>query len=301
MEESDNKGVPPYRFNAKELDEETGLYYYGARYLDPTSVGWLSVDPLFEKYAGMSPYNYCAGNPVRYIDPNGESTHISEDGTVIGVNNDNDLGVYINAKDTEDKPKFIFNEYEKMCSDKNRIKVSYIGGKKIGETEYWDEFISPETGEIFSGIKIRQNDSFDEIVERYHDKAQREDLKTVASKSGGGGEYDVKYHLGMYGAKLEGKYVTTRSVGNYLAAYNAATCTYFKCHISFETFQKLAGALHIEESHGKHLTFTQKASIVISGKYSGCSDEKAFQTPPTFGEVSYQYRMSKKGWNHANK
>lgn len=68
MEESDNEGVPPYRFNAKELDEETGLYYYGARYLDPTSVGWLSVDPLFEKYVGMSPYNYCAGNPVVMID-----------------------------------------------------------------------------------------------------------------------------------------------------------------------------------------------------------------------------------------
>lgn len=32
---------------------------------------WLSVDPLFEKYAGMSPYNYCAGNPVKYIDPDG--------------------------------------------------------------------------------------------------------------------------------------------------------------------------------------------------------------------------------------
>ncbi len=32
---------------------------------------WLSVDPLFEKYAGMSPYNYCAGNPVKLVDPDG--------------------------------------------------------------------------------------------------------------------------------------------------------------------------------------------------------------------------------------
>ena len=36
----------PYLFNSKELDEETGLYYYGARYLNPTSGMWLSVDPL---------------------------------------------------------------------------------------------------------------------------------------------------------------------------------------------------------------------------------------------------------------
>ncbi|MCQ2082446.1 MAG: hypothetical protein MJZ11_12380, partial [Lachnospiraceae bacterium] len=39
--------------------------------LDPTSVGWLSVDPLFEKYVGMSPYNYCAGNPVKLVDTDG--------------------------------------------------------------------------------------------------------------------------------------------------------------------------------------------------------------------------------------
>ena len=61
----------PYLFNAKELDEETGLYYYGARYLDPTGTRWLSVDPLFEKYVGMSPYNYCAGNPVKLVDVDG--------------------------------------------------------------------------------------------------------------------------------------------------------------------------------------------------------------------------------------
>lgn len=61
----------PYLFTAKKLDEETGLYYYGARYLDPTHAAWLSVGPLFEKYVGMTPYGYCAGNPVGLVDPNG--------------------------------------------------------------------------------------------------------------------------------------------------------------------------------------------------------------------------------------
>jgi len=68
----------PYKFTpvptsvgSKELDEETGLYYYGARYYDPKISLWLSVDPLAEKYPGMSPYNYTAGNPVKYIDPTG--------------------------------------------------------------------------------------------------------------------------------------------------------------------------------------------------------------------------------------
>ena len=61
----------PYKFNGKELDEETGLYYYGARYLNPTSSVWYGVDPLFEKYPSLSAYNYCAGNPINAIDPDG--------------------------------------------------------------------------------------------------------------------------------------------------------------------------------------------------------------------------------------
>jgi len=56
----------PYKFNAKELDEETGLYYYGARYYDPRSSVWISVDPLAE--ITMESYSYCGNNPVNYID-----------------------------------------------------------------------------------------------------------------------------------------------------------------------------------------------------------------------------------------
>ncbi len=61
----------PYKFNGKELDAETGLYYYGARYYDPSAALWLGVDPLAEKYPDVSPYVYCAGNPVVRIDPDG--------------------------------------------------------------------------------------------------------------------------------------------------------------------------------------------------------------------------------------
>lgn len=60
-----------YKYNGKELDAETGLYYYGARYYDPVISNWLSVDPLAEKYPGWSPYNYTLNNPMIYIDPDG--------------------------------------------------------------------------------------------------------------------------------------------------------------------------------------------------------------------------------------
>ena len=61
----------PYLFNGKELDMETGLYYYGARYMEPNTSIWYGVDPLSEKYPNMSGYIYAAGNPIMYIDPDG--------------------------------------------------------------------------------------------------------------------------------------------------------------------------------------------------------------------------------------
>jgi RHS repeat-associated protein len=71
IEERNGTWNTPYLFNGKELDEETGLYYYGARYLNPTNGMWLSVDPLWEKNIDASPYSYCHGNPVKMIDPDG--------------------------------------------------------------------------------------------------------------------------------------------------------------------------------------------------------------------------------------
>jgi RHS repeat-associated protein len=62
-------------FNAKELDEENGMYYYGARYYAPPM--FISKDPLFEKYPWMSPYAYTLNNPVKYIDPDGRKVVIS--------------------------------------------------------------------------------------------------------------------------------------------------------------------------------------------------------------------------------
>ncbi|WP_455077997.1 RHS repeat-associated core domain-containing protein [Prevotella histicola] len=61
----------PYKFNGKEMDEETGLYYYGARYMDPMASIWYGVDPLAEKYANNSSYTYCLDNPIRWIDRKG--------------------------------------------------------------------------------------------------------------------------------------------------------------------------------------------------------------------------------------
>ncbi|MBQ3787926.1 MAG: hypothetical protein II849_03875, partial [Bacteroidales bacterium] len=55
-----------------EKDEETGYGYFGARYMDHELMTvWLSVDPLADKYPSISPYAYCAWNPVKLVDPDG--------------------------------------------------------------------------------------------------------------------------------------------------------------------------------------------------------------------------------------
>ncbi len=61
-----------HTFSAKERDAETGLSYFGARYYSSDLSIWLSIDPQAAKYPSLSPYVYCANNPIKLVDPNGE-------------------------------------------------------------------------------------------------------------------------------------------------------------------------------------------------------------------------------------
>lgn len=72
IEERNNAWNTPYLFNAKEFDEETGMYYYGARYFEPRLSLWMSTDPEEEKLPNSSTYTYCVGNPINFIDKYGE-------------------------------------------------------------------------------------------------------------------------------------------------------------------------------------------------------------------------------------
>ena len=62
---------PKELYTGHEHDDETGLYYAGARYYDPMIARWGSVDPLGASYPALSAYNYVANSPVAFIDPNG--------------------------------------------------------------------------------------------------------------------------------------------------------------------------------------------------------------------------------------
>ena len=75
-----NTETPPKRpqtSTGKERDSETGFSYFGARYYDSDVLtGWLSVDPMADKYPNISPYAYCAWTPVKLVDPDGEEVFI---------------------------------------------------------------------------------------------------------------------------------------------------------------------------------------------------------------------------------
>jgi RHS repeat-associated protein len=63
--------MPALAINESTTLTASRLYYYGARYYDPKASVWLGVDPMADKYPGLSSYAYCANNPIRFIDPNG--------------------------------------------------------------------------------------------------------------------------------------------------------------------------------------------------------------------------------------
>ena len=69
----------PYKFNAKELDCESGYYYYSARYYDQRMARFLSVDPLAGEMPEWGSYTYTFNNPLKYIDPTGMGPEETDD------------------------------------------------------------------------------------------------------------------------------------------------------------------------------------------------------------------------------
>ena len=74
----------PYKWSGKEWDEDQGAYDFGARMYSAADARWTTMDPLSEKYYHISPYAYCAGNPVNLVDPEGMDIYMfDKDGIYI--------------------------------------------------------------------------------------------------------------------------------------------------------------------------------------------------------------------------
>ena len=81
VDEHNTSYEQPWKFNGKELDSETGLYYYGSRYYEASLTAWYGPDKLAEDYPSIGSYVYCAGNPVRLVDLDGKKIKFAESST----------------------------------------------------------------------------------------------------------------------------------------------------------------------------------------------------------------------------
>ena len=127
----------PYQFTGYEKDQETGLHYAEARYYD----SWLSIfnstDPMWYKYPHLSPYAYCANNPLMYVDPSGmviDTTGLSQQGQQDYIHNINLL---------RNSP--IFDAYYEHLEKSNN--VYYI---KEGDGYGGSGSFNESTNEVFS-------------------------------------------------------------------------------------------------------------------------------------------------------
>lgn len=118
-DKSTNGDTQPYKYNCKELDRMSGLdwYDYGARYYD--GIRFTTMDPMAEKYYSISPYAYCANNPVNAIDPDGKrmSPIYGLDGDFLGTDDKGLQGVPIVMDKKDYKP--IMSHAEALSKDKD--------------------------------------------------------------------------------------------------------------------------------------------------------------------------------------
>lgn len=141
-----NSNNSPYKFNAKEFDAETGWYYYGARYYDPKWSLWLSVDAEYWKYPSYSPYNYTLQNPIRFIDPDGNSPddiHLNDNGEVTHIERNNQPNRFFASDGTE----LFFNDSKNADSD--MLNREFNVGDKVFNPIPLDDFRSMMRGAGF--------------------------------------------------------------------------------------------------------------------------------------------------------
>ncbi len=126
--------APPriFTFSAKEKDSETGFSYFGSRYYSSDLSIWLSVDPMSDKYPSLSPYVYCADNPVKLVDPNGEDYDvvIDDQNKTITI-----VAIYYTSNDNKEKLQKGLDAWNTQSG-----KYAFVTGKGDDKQSYTINF-----------------------------------------------------------------------------------------------------------------------------------------------------------------
>ena len=128
MAATTTEGTQPYKYSSKELDRENGLDWYDskARMYDPTIGRTPTQDPMAEKYYSMSPYLWCAANPITFTDPNGRDfgdTLATQNAAAI------DFGRCYNGQSIIENAEYVTNIYE-ILVDNGQSAYSYTKPQK---------------------------------------------------------------------------------------------------------------------------------------------------------------------------
>jgi len=152
-----------HRFSGKEKDSESNYSYFGSRYYNSELSIWLSVDPMSDKYPSLSPFAYCANNPLILIDPNGE---------------DIELTFYTsNCAHTKDEFTKIVNQ-----GLGGQFEADY---KQTGDGKYMLDLKATKDGGNVSKLSTEQKAFYNEL------KGMIDDHSTTAKVAVKGGKTDV--------------------------------------------------------------------------------------------------------------
>ena len=133
----DNPGEQPYKYGGKEFVEMHGLDEYDseARWYYPAIMRTTTMDPLAEKYYDISPYAWCANNPVRFVDPDGRKLKYANNVSTEFKSHFSSTVKYMRDKGTDG----IINSIHK---DNGTIYIAEGKGKTYFDpktnTIYWD-------------------------------------------------------------------------------------------------------------------------------------------------------------------
>lgn len=246
------------KFTGYERDIESDLDFAQARMYNPMHGRFTAVDPLLASGQPANPqtwnrYPYVLGNPLRLVDPTGKSpsTHIDENGKVVAVIYDGDLGVYQHKNSADGKPP---TEYM-IKKRQQKSGSTAAGGTKIGQTVIWHEFREHDkagnpTSQIAPGAQIVRGLDFLPVVNEINQAAKEKTLGTVMDLSKNGQPFDIKTNTTLAphgpntGGLLGGNFVTARSAGNFLFGMNGATVStnsYVNDYLSFDALMRVAG------------------------------------------------------------
>ncbi len=179
--------------------------------------GGVGRDPMFEKYPSISPYTYCANNPMKYVDPTGmeagnPSTHTDENGNVIAVFDDGDLGVYVHEGNKEQA----LAEVNKNYSATNKSAGGLEVGKSLHSLSFANQSLYNKTGQV-RAAKIKIDFGSEELSNKVNEILNANpSIMEYANKAGGGGDWDIKSQV-TNGSLLYGFYASPRDAGNFAA------------------------------------------------------------------------------------